>query len=169
MPPITITAVHSGTEIFAAWATFTVAVAAVAGLGLSVWLPHRERQAAREQGRTELLRQQRVAELREIAQQYALYRATSRREQAKALAKLRAVLWLMPDGMAARLKSQFDVPLGPKDKELLAASYGGGVPHAFTEAAVITELRDNNLHAGWGVPEPTKTHRRRFCRHPREG
>ncbi len=162
MAPIPVDVVHSWTDTLAAWASFGTAVAAVLGLGVTIWLSHTDRQIRR----AERKRQERIPQLMTVNEQFAVYRAASRLgqpdEQARAEEKLKSVLALLPPGMARMWKRQFGLTLVPTDEQYLQTRFPGGVPEPFTEEALMAELQSNFTNAGYGN-QSTRA-RRRFGR-----
>lgn len=175
MPSPPVTVVHAWTDTVAAWSTFAAAVVAFLGLAVSAWLAVRETRASRAQRQTELLREERVLELLEISEQYALYRAASRPrrlllprpgqtdDRIRAEERLKAVLALMPDGMVRMLKRQFGVTLHPADDQYLYDLFEGDIPTVMPVDKVLAELRSNMRNAGYGVQVAPK---QQWVRHP---
>lgn len=113
-------------------------------------------QEEREQHRRDLLRQERVPQLMEVAKLYASVLATENLERHQAELGLQAMLWILPPGMARRLKRQFNVNLTPDDEDELARQVGRPIPHQFPEAEVFKELGANNRGAIAGAERPAK-------------
>lgn len=177
MPPITVNTDSSWTDPIAV-GTLALAALTAAALVYTVWSAKTDRAAAqadradaqadraaaqedradakqqlqkeREQRKKDLLRQERVPQLMEASKLYARWSATSGAERGEVESRLRAVLWILPDGMANRLKWQFKVPLLPEDEAKLAEKAGvDRLPesHRFTEGEVFNELLSNNRWA----------------------
>lgn len=151
--PAMITVACSWTDKLTAWGTAGTALAAVAGLAVSIGLAWQER----DRRGKELLRQERLSQLAEIGEQYNSYRQAAKSEdadgQAAAAMRLKYQLAFMPEGMARMLKHQFGVTLTPKDAMVLTDAFQGAVPAKPPEDMVLAELRSNHRYAGLGYPE----------------
>lgn len=157
MAPISVDVVPSLTDAVAAWATLGAALAAVLGLGATIWLAAKERRAIR----AEHIRQERVPQLMTITEQYALFRASSELgradEEAKAREALGSVLALMPEGMVRMLKKQFGIALTAPDEQRLLDRFPEGIPDPIPVDAVMAELRSNLSRAGYGALSKLKS------------
>lgn len=128
-----------------AWGTLLAAVAAVAGLGVTIVFAKRDRTEAEKQLKEERtrhrgdlertkqqladerrradavqLKQYHLTVLADVAEQYSRYTGYANMPQASVAAqRLVVLLRMMPDGTATLLKHQFSVPRSPLDDSRL--------------------------------------------------
>jgi hypothetical protein len=154
MSAIPVSIETSWLDVFTALGTVGTALVAV----LALWITICQARATQEQleeervlRRADVIRHERVPQLMRVAE---LHMSVTKGEGGRPEWEgVRAQLWLLPEGMARKLKYEYDANLTEADKQyLIAQSANGELPDAsYPEAEVYAELFANIRDAGSDV------------------